>query len=77
MEIEKSINNILAQKANKKKSKKQGISKGKENEKEKEEKEQEVKEAVKRAKYGYETGAPPIVVVVQGGKGVSFIFFKI
>ena len=27
-----------------------------------------------KAKYGFETGAPPIVVVVQGGKGVIFLF---
>lgn len=77
MDIGKNLENLIKSKGEQKFKGK--LSKNNKNMKNKNEKpnnnednEQEDKpEPTKKSVYGFETGAPPIVVVVQGGKGVS------
>lgn len=86
MDITKNINDVLAKKAknkgskfekNKENNKGSKFEKNKENNKENSNVEQEHEEntnqQLKKPKYGVETGDPPVVVVVQGGRGVSVI----
>lgn len=84
MEIKSKIDNLIKSKGKSKFEKsvtpnkydKKNKSKSKEKPKIRENINQPLAEVTK-AKYGYETGAPPIVVVVHGGKGVRNIMHLI